>query len=157
MFCKQCGKEIEDGSSFCPFCGAGQADDAQAQQQAQNQQAQQQAQSQQAQQQAQSQQPQQPYQAPYNNNPYNQTYYAPPKPQESGAGWGVLGFFFPVVGLILFLVWKDDHPARSKGAGIGALVSVILNVVWIVIYVVIVVIAAGSAGYYAAAPALLFL
>lgn len=148
MFCKQCGKEIEDGSSFCPFCGASQADDAQAQQQAQNQQ---------AQQQAQSQQPQQPYQAPYNNNPYNQPYYQAPKPQESGAGWGVLGFFFPVVGLILFLVWKDDHPARSKGAGIGALVSVILNVVWIVIYVVIVVAVAGSAGYYAAAPALLFL
>lgn len=138
MFCKQCGKEIEDGSTFCPFCGASQADDAQAQQQAQ------------------SQQPQQPYQAPYNNNPYNQTYYAPPV-QESGAGWGVLGFFFPVVGLILFLVWKDDHPARSKGAGIGALVGVILNVVWIVIYVVIVVAVAGSAGYYAAAPALLFL
>ena len=152
MFCKQCGKEIEDGSSFCPFCGAGQADNAQAQQQAQSQQPQQQ-----PQQQAQSQQPQQPYQAPYNNNPYNQTYYAPPKPQESGAGWGVLGFFFPVVGLILFLVWKDDHPARSKGAGIGALVSVILNVVWIVIHVVIVAIAAGSAGYYAAAPAMLFL
>lgn len=148
MFCKQCGKEIEDGSSFCPFCGASQADDAQAQQQAQNQQ---------AQQQAQSQQPQQPYQAPYNNNPYNQPYYQAPKPQESGAGWGVLGFFFPVVGLILFLVWKDDHPARSKGAGIGALVSVILYVVFIILYVIIIVIAAGSAGYYAAAPALLFL
>lgn len=148
MFCKQCGKEIEDGSSFCPFCGASQADDAQPQQQAQNQQ---------AQQQAQSQQPQQPYQAPYNNNPYNQPYYQAPKPQESGAGWGVLGFFFPVVGLILFLVWKDDHPARSKGAGIGALVSVILYVVFIILYVIIIVIAAGSAGYYAAAPALLFL
>lgn len=148
MFCKQCGKEIEDGSSFCPFCGASQADDAQAQQQAQNQQAQQQAQP------AQQAQPQYgQYQPPYTAQP---TYTAPPV-QESGAGWGVLGFFFPVVGLILFLVWKDDHPARSKGAGIGALVGVILNVVWIVVYVVIVVAVAGSAGYYAAAPALLFL
>lgn len=137
MFCKQCGKEIEDGSSFCPFCGANQAADAQASQQAQ--------------------QTQQTYQAPYNNNPYNQPYYQAPKPQESGAGWGVLGFFFPIVGLILFLVWKDDHPARSKGAGIGALVSVILYVVAIIFYVIIFVIAAGSAGYYAAAPALLFL
>ena len=151
MFCKQCGKEIEDGSSFCPFCGAGQADDAQAQQQAQ---------SQQAQQQAQSQQPQQPYQAPYNNNPYNQTYYAPPKPQESGAGWGVLGFFFPVVGLILFLVWKDDHPARSKGAGIGALVGVIVSVVGtVLLYVLYFVIMMGAAGAYGAvaAPALALL
>ena len=22
MFCKKCGKQVEDGSSFCPYCGA---------------------------------------------------------------------------------------------------------------------------------------
>lgn len=49
--------------------------------------------------------------------------------EESGVGWGILGFFVPLVGLILFLIWKDEHPARSKGAGIGALVSVCLGVV----------------------------
>ena len=24
MFCKNCGKEIKDGTKFCEFCGAGQ-------------------------------------------------------------------------------------------------------------------------------------
>lgn len=42
-------------------------------------------------------------------------------------GWAVLGFFVPLVGLILFLVWRSDRPLSSKKAGIGALVSVIVN------------------------------
>ena len=50
--------------------------------------------------------------------------------QDSGHfGWGILGFFFPVVGLVLFLVWKDTKPKTSKVAGIGALVGVVLSVV----------------------------
>jgi hypothetical protein len=44
-------------------------------------------------------------------------------------GWAVLGFFFPIVGLILYLVWKDDRPKASLSAGKGALVSVVVNVV----------------------------
>ena len=49
------------------------------------------------------------------------------QPVEEGStfGWGVLGFFVPLVGLILFLIWKDEYPKRSKSAGVGALVSVI--------------------------------
>ena len=31
----------------------------------------------------------------------------------------------PIVGLVLFLVWKDTKPRNAKAAGIGALVSVI--------------------------------
>jgi ribosomal protein L37E len=23
MYCKQCGKEIDDGSQYCSYCGAG--------------------------------------------------------------------------------------------------------------------------------------
>jgi len=48
--------------------------------------------------------------------------------------WGLLGFFFPIVGLILFLVWRDDRPKDSKSAGIGALVSLIMGIV-VVIFV----------------------
>ncbi len=29
MFCKQCGKQIDEGNFFCPYCGANQADEAQ--------------------------------------------------------------------------------------------------------------------------------
>ena len=48
---------------------------------------------------------------------------------KGGFGWGLLGYCVPIVGLILFLVWKDTKPKTSKAAGIGALVSVILAVV----------------------------
>ena len=43
---------------------------------------------------------------------------------NGGFLWGALGCCIPLVGLILFLVWKDTKPKTSKAAGIGALVSV---------------------------------
>ena len=49
---------------------------------------------------------------------------------NGGFGWGVLGCCIPIVGLILFLVWKDTKPKTSKAAGIGALVSTIAIVVF---------------------------
>ena len=48
--------------------------------------------------------------------------------EESTAGWLLLGLFFPLVGFILWLVWKDDKPARFKAAGKGALIGVIVSV-----------------------------
>lgn len=65
------------------------------------------------------------------------------KPQvvdNGGFGWGLLGCCLPIVGLILFLVWKDSKPKTAKAAGIGALVSVILSVVY---YLVIMVLGVG--------------
>ena len=53
---------------------------------------------------------------------------------NGGFLWGLLGCCIPVVGLILFLVWKDQKPKTAKAAGIGALVSVILWVVFYIIY-----------------------
>ena len=50
---------------------------------------------------------------------------------------GLLGFCIPVVGLVLFLIWKDQKPKTAKAAGIGALVSVIIGVVFYVITFVI--------------------
>lgn len=55
---------------------------------------------------------------------------------NGGFLWGLLGFCIPIVGLILFLVWKDQKPKTSKAAGIGALVSVILGVVFYAIILV---------------------
>ena len=52
----------------------------------------------------------------------------PVQSDSSSAGYGVLGFFFPIVGLILWLIWKDDYPNRAKSAGMGALISVAVNV-----------------------------
>lgn len=50
---------------------------------------------------------------------------------DSGSfGWAVLGFFIPLVGLILWLVWKDSKPKSAKMSGIGALVGVGISVLW---------------------------
>ena len=45
--------------------------------------------------------------------------------------WGLLGFFLPIAGLILFIIWKDSKPKAAKSAGIGALISVVLGVLLI--------------------------
>ena len=59
-------------------------------------------------------------------------------PTDSGSiGWGVLGFFFPLIGLILYLVWKDTKPKSASVAGKGALISVIIRVVLGIVYGII--------------------
>ena len=62
---------------------------------------------------------------------------APAGVDKGGFGWGLLGWCVPIVGLILFLVWKDTKPKTAKAAGIGALVSVIIAVVYYVIMLVL--------------------
>lgn len=57
---------------------------------------------------------------------------------SSSFGYALLGFFIPIVGLILFLIWKDEYPLRAKSAGKGALISVIVSVVLGIIYGVII-------------------
>ena len=89
-----------------------------------------------------SQQPQQPpVQQPVQN--WQQPVQQPT--EGGGAGWGVLGFCIPIVGLILFLVWKDTKPKSSKAAGIGAMISVILSVV---LYVLMMIVGIGAAAFY---------
>ena len=78
------------------------------------------------------------YQQPqYAQYQYGQRPYVNPQPADTGSfGWAVLGFFFPIVGLILFLVWKSEKPVSAKQAGMGALASVISTVVlWILLIV----------------------
>ena len=64
---------------------------------------------------------------------------------KRGFGWAFLGFIQPVIGLILYLIWKDDYPNRSKSCGIGALVSVICYAAFIVCYIIFIVGMIGSA------------
>ena len=49
------------------------------------------------------------------------------------AGFAVLGFLIPLVGLILYLVWKGTYPLKAKSCGKGALIGVIAEVVLYVI------------------------
>lgn len=92
MFCKNCGKEIDDNAVICPHCGVAQKD-------------------------------------------------TPEVVDNGGFGWGLLGCCIPVVGLILFLVWRDTKPKTAKAAGIGALVSVAIAILW---YVLVAVVGIGA-------------
>lgn len=54
------------------------------------------------------------------------SYRQVPSPDDApNAGYAVLGFFIPLVGLILYLIWEKDYPQRAKSAGKGALIFVL--------------------------------
>lgn len=51
-------------------------------------------------------------------------------PHDAPNFWfALLGFFVPLVGLILYLVFRDTSPLKGKSAGKGALIGVIVSVV----------------------------
>ena len=88
MYCKNCGKEINDNTAVCTFCNS-------IQESAE-------------------------YQATANAQRGINA-------DQGGFGYGLLGCCIPVVGLVLFLVWRDEKPNSARAAGIGALVAVILS------------------------------
>ena len=123
--CPYCGSQVADSAKFCTECGAALQAAAMFEQPVAPDSYQQPA----------YQQPEAPqgFDQQYGQQPYEQpqqVYATPVQPvQDSGSiGWGVLGFFFPIVGLILFLVWKSTKPNCAKVAGIGALIGFILSV-----------------------------
>lgn len=116
MYCRYCGKQIEEDARFCPYCGSAQQEERQA--------------------------------------PPPQQRYIDPNDAPSG-GFAVLGFFFPVVGLILFLVWQDTMPQRAKSCGKGALTAVIVSASLVLLtFIAIAVIAAIGIGMHGAYAAL---
>ena len=93
--CMTCNNIVDDKSNFCSNCGSN-------------------------------------YLIYDNNTPQYQTYnpgaYYQYNNQQSNVSttppflWGIIGFVVPIVGLILYLVWKDTNPNQAKAAGIGALI-----------------------------------
>ena len=77
MYCADCGKQIDDDSAYCKYCGAQTGAE----------------------------------KAPADaNKPPTGYYYAT---DEESKGYAALGFFFPVVGFILWLVWQDKYRKRQ--------------------------------------------
>ena len=117
MYCANCGNEIQNGANVCPNCGLEVHPQAQPQTQANY-----------------SQPPVQPVQPV---NVYAQQPVNPANVDAKSTGFAVLCFFFPVIGLILYLVWKDTKPLKAKSCGKGALIGLITSVVlWIICFVI---------------------
>lgn len=133
MFCKSCGQQIDDHALACPQCGAATTAQTQAPPPPQYQ------------------QPayQQPtYQQPnYQQNAYQQPYQAAPVVDVPSGGMKLLSFCIPIVGLILFITWKDQKPVSAKAMGKAALIGFILGMVLSIAYYIVVFVVIGAASY----------
>ncbi|MDE6111437.1 MAG: zinc-ribbon domain-containing protein [Eubacterium sp.] len=84
------------------------------------------------------------------NSSYNMMpQYAGVMPNDSPSFmFALIGFFFPIIGLILYLVYDSKSPKKAKSAGKGALTSVILRVVATIVFVMVyIVFIAGIIDY----------
>jgi hypothetical protein len=100
MYCRKCGKPINDDDLFCSHCG----------------------------------------EPVRRQNYFQQNYYYPQqnyyypqptanKPQDKpSAVCDVLAFFFPLIGLILYLVWFNSYPVRAKEIGMWALAGEVVSI-----------------------------
>ena len=69
------------------------------------------------------------------NNPQPQQYQQTNNVQDTGGfGWGFLGFCIPLVGLILYIVWRQDKPLTAKAALTGAIIGFVLNIISAIVY-----------------------
>ncbi len=98
MYCKYCGRIVDDTSSYCNNCGA-----------------------------------------KLDNNPNAGVSF-----DNSSFGFAIIGFFIPIVGLILFLIYEGKKPKRAKSAGKGALIGFITRIVLSIIFVILYTIFANS-------------
>ncbi|MBR1867357.1 MAG: zinc ribbon domain-containing protein [Clostridia bacterium] len=110
-YCKYCGTQLEDDAVFCVNCGAKQVENQTSTENAtQN----------------------ENNNANYFNNMQSgnsNNYYDNRSDDAPSVGFGILGFFFPLIGLILYLVWKDTYPLKAKSCGKGALIGFIFSIV----------------------------
>lgn len=61
-------------------------------------------------------------------------------------GWTILGILIPLVGLILWLVWKEEKPAESKCLKTGFFIGLGINIVMCLLVSVLGVITAAIVG-----------
>ena len=59
-----------------------------------------------------------------------------PKEDKKSVGWGILGFFIPLLGALLYFMWRKESPLKAKSVGIGALVALCIAAVGTIIGVV---------------------
>lgn len=111
MFCKNCGREIEDNSNFCQHCGAKQKTDG-------------------------------VFEGFSEPNGYSDSHrptpaHVPAQPDAPSMGFAVLGFFLPIVGLILYLCMFNSAPLRAKSAGKGAVAGFVVGMILSILFIVL--------------------
>ena len=57
--------------------------------------------------------------------------------ETSGFGYGILGFFFPLIGFILFLVYLNDKKKASRVSLIGCIVGIVIKVLLVMFFVLV--------------------
>ena len=78
--------------------------------------------------------------------PVNQPKPAAPATQDApNIAYAIIGFFVPIVGLILYLVEKDKTPLAAKSALKGMLIGIAVSVVLFVLYIIFIVVIFGMA------------
>jgi len=92
MFCKKCGKDVNDEAVVCVHCGCSLKEE---------------------------------------------TSSSPQSTEGAGCFLSGLSFLIPLLGLILYLVWKDSKPQASKDAGKAALWGFIIGIIFAVIFPII--------------------
>lgn len=56
---------------------------------------------------------------------------------SGGIGYGLLAFFVPLAGLILYFVWKNEKPVTASSLAKGLIAYLIFMVVYVLIIVLI--------------------
>ena len=97
MYCKRCGRELDDSFKVCPYCGEPVNDEPLLNNQ--------------------------DYQIYENMN--NNSY--PVNNEGSAVGWGILSFMVPLVGIILSFAWNKTKPRTARTCLTCGLVSMGLN------------------------------
>ena len=67
---------------------------------------------------------------------------------KRSAGFCILSFIIPVLGLVLYLVWKDQYPNKAKGCGIAAIIGAVCAVIGGVIRGILTAVFGFSDYYY---------
>lgn len=73
-------------------------------------------------------------------SPQNHPDFKPP--ERTFMLWGLLGFLVPLVGVILYLVWREEQPRIANAVGAGALASIVITL----LFIMFIATAAGAQG-----------
>lgn len=143
MFCKNCGEQMDDLALACPKCGTAVVTQTPPQ-------------TPQYQQPTYQQTPPPPpqYQQPTYQQPQYQQYQPQSAPVQDVPSGGLkfLAFCVPIVGLILYFVWKDQKPLTAKSLVKPMIIGfIVINVLPTILYIILLatgVWATSSYDYY---------